>query len=83
MTLARDKLLHFAFGVLAALAGVGLAMLNTVAGVAWTALAAGILVGCTYELVQIIRKEGDPSWPDVAATVAGSAAVAVLVALVI
>lgn len=69
----RDEQLHLAFGAAAALAMLGVLAVQQHFGPRWAVMAAvaGLAIG--YELVQKLRAEGQPSWADALAGIAGGA----------
>ena len=77
--LPRDKRMHVIMGAVGGL----VAVLVAVAGAEWGLWAASLVAGgwlaVGYELVQLWRGEGEPSWTDAAATTAGAAAIAFVV----
>lgn len=75
-----DKRKHILGGAAAGIAGAALAMIPSGFEFA-AALLAGIGVGVGYELLQKYLGSGHPSWRDAIATIVGSAAVAVIVAV--
>lgn len=82
MTIAPDTTrLHLAIGAVTALVMTFNLVLFVALGPVIAILAAVIEVAGGWELVQLLRKEGEPSWSDALATVAsGAAAVLLLMA---
>jgi Co/Zn/Cd efflux system component len=69
--IAKDKLMHGAFGAAASAGAFALAKF----GVIFAMLLAAVAVGVAYELVQKLRGEGQPDWRDALATAIGGAAI--------
>lgn len=78
MSIPRDKVFHLAGGALGAVAVIVLVEVAWHFGIHWAALGGAVLVGIGYEAQQKVRGEGDPSWPDALATIAGGIGVAVV-----
>jgi hypothetical protein len=66
----RDKALHLAFGGVVVLAASLIVAISNAFGPGPAAAAATTMVGVVYELQQLIRREGEPSWPDALTTAA-------------
>lgn len=81
MTIAKDKRLHAAGGVVVALFVVALDWLARSVGLWAACLAAGAAVAVGWELLQRYRGEGQASWRDALAGIAGSAGAAAVVAV--
>jgi hypothetical protein len=76
VTTPTDKIQHAAGGALCAVAVMALALLAPRIGLAWVGVIGGALLGIGYELVQLIRREGQPDPMDAISTAAGAAVVA-------
>lgn len=70
MTIPRDKLMHLAFGAGTVVGTVALLFLARQYGAGPAMAFASTVVGVGYELVQRLRKEGEPSVADALATAA-------------
>ncbi len=81
MALAKDKILHVAFGAGSALAAVLIVEVAHRFGLSWAMLLAAAMIGVGYELQQKLRGNGQPSWADALATSAGGAGVAAALAI--
>lgn len=79
--IARDKLLHAAFGAAAALGALGLVWLAKNTAIEIAMLVSAIVVGGAYEAVQKYRGEGEPDVNDFVATALGGAAATLAVSL--
>lgn len=75
MTIAPDTRLHLAIGAVTALVMAFNLFLFVALGPLIAVLAAVIEIAGGWELVQLLRKEGEPSWSDAAVSVAGGAVV--------
>lgn len=82
MTIANDKRLHAAGGVVVAIFVVALDWLARSVGLWAACLAAGVAVAVGWEVLQRYRGDGSPSPEDAAAGIVGSAIAAVVVYLV-
>lgn len=79
--IAKDKLLHAAFGAAAALGALALVWLAKHAAIEIAMLASAIVVGGAYEAVQKYRGEGEPDVRDFVATAIGGAAATLVLSL--
>lgn len=82
MTIPLDKQLHAVAGAITAICALLLAYLVPIIGAPLVALLAGAAMGIGYELVQLLRHEGQPDLADAAATTAGAGVVALLLWLI-
>lgn len=73
----RDLLLHFAFGLAAAVAAIVVVEIRDRFGMPAACLALAVAAGLGYEVVQRIRGSGDPSGRDALVTAAGGASVSI------
>ncbi len=74
----RDKLFHLSGGAFVAVAVLVLLEVAWHFGPHWAALCGAVLAGVGHEALQKVRGEGEPSWPDALATIAGGIGVAVV-----